>query len=112
MRAFFRGCAAILCMLLLTASALGEACFTLDETRFGGTIVKSYESETLVYTIERFDYEGTRCYFTSVWMRDPAQQLQKATSKWHKNKQFPSDLAKKVSGTAMLAINGSGYVSP
>ena len=70
-----------------------------------------YDSESLKYRIETFKVKGCRCYLVKLWMRDPGKQIRKATAKWKKNIQFPSAMAKQIPD-AVLAINGSGYVSP
>ena len=44
-------------------------------------------------------------------MQDPARQIRKATADWKENIQLPSAMAKKIPN-CVLAINGSGYVSP
>ena len=72
--------------------------------------VRSYDTDTLKYTVDKGKIGKTLCYVTRVWMQSPGQQIRKATSKWRKGLALPSDMAKKVPGAA-LVINGSGYVS-
>ena len=72
--------------------------------------VRTYDTETLKYTVDKGKIGKTLCYVTRVWMQEPGKQIKKATSKWKKNLALPSDMAKKVPGAA-LVINGSGYVS-
>ena len=70
-----------------------------------------YDSETLKYRIETFKVKGCRCYLVKLWLQDPGKQIRKATADWKKNIQFPAAMAKQIP-EAVLAINGSGYVSP
>lgn len=73
--------------------------------------VRSYEGDTLRYTVDRIEYAGAECFVTEVWMASPGEQIRKGTSPWHEDLALPSDMAGEIDG-AMLAINGSGYVSP
>ena len=70
-----------------------------------------YRSDTLTYTMESCKVNGTKCYLTVVWVQDPARQIRKAASPWHKALATAEELTAKIEGAA-LAINGSGYVSP
>lgn len=99
-----------LSMLFLALPALGEA-LPVRTYDFSGRRVVQYESDTLRYDIERFEYEGARCYLTKLWMADPGRQIRKATAVWEESLAIPSEMAKQIPGAA-LAINGSGYVSP
>ena len=98
--------AVIACIPLLAAAAEG-----LPEYPSFGKVIRTYESETLTYTVEEFKINGTVCYLSKIRMEDPSKQIKKATSAWKKNIQLPYTMAKKISGAA-LVINGSGYVSP
>ena len=100
--------------VMLSAAASGEMSEVYPVRiyeQFSHKIYRSYESETLKYWIETFKIKGVRCYLTKIWMQDPGKQIRKATAKWHKNIKLPRDMAKDVTGAA-LVINGSGYVSP
>lgn len=100
------------CALLLWSAAAAEAVFPPREyENFSHKPYRSYDSESLKYTIETFRIKSVRCFLVKLWMRDPAQQIRKATAVWQKNIQLPAAMAKKVPGAA-LVINGSGYVSP
>ena len=101
---------AILLALLMCASASAET-LLVYEYDFLGDTVQLYDSETLKYAIEEFQYKGTLCYVTKLWMADPGRQIKKATAVWETGLMLPSDMAAAVEGAA-LAINGSGYVSP
>jgi len=100
----------LLLCLLLPVCALGETMAAYPYT-FSGEEVSRYESETLQVTVERFQYEGTTCYVSKIWMADPGRQIKKATANWEEDIQLPETMAKKIPGAA-LVINGSGYVSP
>lgn len=97
---------AFLLLLLLTVSAVAAEPAPLGE------IVRQYQSDTLVFTMDRFVEDGARCYLTRIWMADPGAQIHKAASPWRKSLWFPSDMVKSLKVKAMLAVNGSGYVSP
>ena len=70
-----------------------------------------YDTDTLKYTLEEVKMNGTVCYVTKIWMADPARQIKKAISPWHEKLAKAEELAKKITGAAVV-INGSGYVSP
>ncbi len=78
---------------------------------FCGKTVRSYESETLIYSVESFSYEGELCYLSKIWMEDPGKQIRKATASWKKNIMRPVHMADALPEAA-LAVNASGYVSP
>lgn len=99
-----------LMLMLLCSSCLAETLPVYDYT-FQGRVHRVYESETLRFTLESFDYEGTLCYVTKLWMADPGRQIRKATGVWEESLAMPVEMAEQVEG-AVLAINGSGYVSP
>ncbi len=100
----------IICCVCCVVSGLSEGHLSHEPT-CGGEIVRIVEQKTLEFTIERLDYLGARCYLTRVWMQYPASQIEKGTSKWGKNIQFPSEQAKKLPVKAMLVTNGSGFIS-
>ena len=100
--------ALIICLALFTAPAAAEG---LPEYPSFGEVIRTYESETLTYTVEEFKIFGNVCYLSKIRVEDPLKQIKKATSAWKRNIQLPSAMAKKISGAA-LVINGSGYVSP
>lgn len=101
--------AALLLMCLLPVAALTEEApaYTVKDRR----VHSVYLSDTLTYTIEKLKINTTdECFLTKVWVQDPARQIKKAISPWHKEISKAVDLAKKIKGAA-LVINGSGYVS-
>ncbi len=102
---------AVMLLLLPVFSCAGEESFPVRGYEFSGTVKRSYDSDTLKYTVESFRLYGERCYLSKIWMQDPGKQIRKATSEWRKNLIRPVHLAKKIPGAA-LVINGSGYVSP
>ena len=97
--------------MLFAGSALGEGHVTLTPL-LGGDIVRVYESRTLDFSVERFSHDGARCYMTRIWMQDEAGQIQKGMSRWGKQLQYPGDMAKRLKPLPMVAINGSGFISP
>ncbi|MCQ2457113.1 MAG: phosphodiester glycosidase family protein [Clostridia bacterium] len=107
----------VLCFLLLPVYVPAEetdvsSVLPFAEYTFTGTSVKrKYDSDTLIYRVEKFKMGGVVCYLTKVWMRDPGQQIVKETAEWQKNIQLPGVMAKRIPDAA-LVINGSGYVSP
>lgn len=102
----------ILCLLLCPIGAFAEQSAEPPMIYdFSGKVVRSYDSETLKYTVEKFKYEGVTCYLSKIWLQDPGQQIRKVTSAWKRNIQLPIKMAKKIPEAA-LVINGSGYVSP
>ena len=98
---------ALMLLLLLPVTALGEEGYTVTEREKDF----SYDSETLKYTMETCKVNGSKCYLTTVWMQDPGRQIRKAISPWHEALAEAEELAAKIPGAA-LAVNGSGYVSP
>ena len=101
----------LLALLLAASAGLAEEGPVLGG-RYGSVLVRSYQSETLQYTIERFELDGAVCYLTGITMADPGRQIRKGTAKWKHDIRFPSDIAKSMPGNPALVINGSGYVSP
>lgn len=79
---------------------------------FSGEVVRSYDSDSLRFTVEQFQWNETRCYLSKIWMADPGRQIHKATARWEKDLAFPSEIAKKLDCNPALVVNGSGYVSP
>ena len=106
----FRLLLLLLC-LMTPLSALGGEVLPPREYDFSHKAYMSYDSETLKYRIETFKIKGVRSYLVKLWMQDPARQIRKATADWKENIQLPSAMAKKIPN-CILAINGSGYVSP
>lgn len=102
-----------LCLLLCFSLASAEEASFFDEVEADtvGKIIRTYDSPTLKYTMEKFVMEGEICYLSRIWVQDPAAQIRKATSEWKKNLKYPDRMAATVPG-AVLAINGSGFVSP
>ena len=112
MKKFF--CAALAVILLGMAGWAGRAeeeALPRMTYAFEKKTVRSYESDSLAYTVERFKMGGTVCYLSKIWVRDPARQIRKATSDWKKNIKRPVHIAEEIPEAA-LVINGSGYVSP
>ena len=101
---------AILFALLLPALACADALPVYDYA-WSGTKVRSYDTETLKYTVEVGKVDTTRCFVSKIWMQEPGKQIKKATGKWHEHLAMPEDMAMAVPGAA-LVVNGSGYVSP
>ena len=109
-----------LCLLLvflltpLCAPAEDLPAYTVKDRKRHTT----YDSETLKYTIDKCRIvtrendktKSATCFVTRVWMQDPARQIKKAISPWHKEIWKAENIAKQIPGLA-LAINGSGYVS-
>ena len=105
---------AMLCLLLCLPAARAEEPLTFFEDAEAdsvGRIMWTYDSPTLKYEVEKFTMDGELCYLTRVWVRDPAKQIRKAAGEWKKKLEFPMTLAERIPG-AVVAINGSGYVSP
>lgn len=102
----------LLCLVLCPLPVFAEGNF-FDEVEADsvGKIVRTYDSETLKYTMEKFIMENELCYLTRVWVQDPSRQIRKATAEWEKGLNYPERIAAKIPGAA-LAINGSGFVSP
>lgn len=101
----------LLLLPLVPARAEPQSFFDDAETDKVGKIFRTYDSPTLKYTMESFTMSGEKCFLTRVWVQDPARQIRKATSVWEKNLKFPKTLMATIP-EAVLAINGSGYVSP
>ena len=103
-----------LCLMLCSAAAEAEEpadFFENAEAEAVGKIVRTYDSPTLKYTVEKFIMEKERCYLARIWVQDPARQIRKATAAWKKSISRPGFIAEKIPEAA-LVINGSGYVSP
>jgi len=103
----------LLCVILCPLAALAEdtSFFNTAEADSVGKIVRTYDSPTLKYVMEKFMMEGELCYLTRVWVQDPVRQIRKETADWEKNLKYPDHMAAGVQG-AVLAVNGSGFVSP
>lgn len=102
----------IACLICFISCARADGHLSAEPSQEGGEIVRVYESQTLDFTVERFEIDGARCYLTRLWMQDPFRQIEKGTSTWKKKLMFPSDQAKRLPVKAMVVINGSGFVSP
>lgn len=101
--------AALLLICLLPAAGCAEG--NKEYTFASRKELARYETDTLRYTLESCKVNGTACYLTTVWVKEPARQIRKAISPWHQALAKAEDLAKLIDGAA-LVINGSGYVSP
>ena len=103
----------LVCIILNQGSALGAKTVPteLQELPAFGVLSRTFDSETLQYTVEKFTMDGAVCFLTKIWMTDPGRQIRKATAEWRENIQIPAHMARQVEG-AVLVINGSGYVSP
>ena len=100
--------------LLVSAGAAEERepeAYPARAYAFTGKVRRTYDSDSLIYTVESFRMDGVLCILSKIWVLDPEKQIHKATSTWKKNLRTPEALAKQVPGAA-LVINGSGYVSP
>ena len=101
-----------LCLLMLPLAALGEEVYPpRTYESFKHKAYRSYQSDTLKYTVETFLLSKVRCYLTKIWVQDPARQIRKATAVWGKNLQKPKKIAEQIPEAA-LVINGSGFWSP
>ena len=100
-----RWMALLLLACLLPLQGQAEYKFTKRNT------IAQYDTPTLKYHMETCSINESRCYLTTLWLVEPARQIKKEISDWHKGLAKSEDLAKKIQG-AVLAINGSGYVSP
>ena len=99
---------------VLLLCALSFACaepLPMRDYAFSGEVKQTYDTDTLKYSIEMFTHLEARCYVTKLWMADPGRQIRKATGVWEESLAMPVEMATQVEG-AVLAINGSGYVSP
>ena len=77
-----------LCLLMVLQAGLCAAESAADppaEYAFSKKVVRSYDSETLKYTVEKFKIDGVVCFLSKIWMQDPARQIRKATADWQKN---------------------------
>ena len=107
----------LLCLLACLVLCLPVACAEEDafldtaEADSVGRIVRTYDSPTLKYQMEKFKMEGEICYLTRIWVQDPARQIRKATSHWKEDVMYPDKIVKQIPET-VLAVNGSGFVSP
>ncbi|MBQ6562338.1 MAG: hypothetical protein IJL88_00400, partial [Clostridia bacterium] len=93
--------------LLMISGALADGHLSVEPSQTEGKVVRVYESSSLDFTVERFEYDGARCYLTRLWMEEPSRQIEKGTSTWRKNLMYSSDQAKKLPVKAMVVINGS-----
>ena len=98
-------------LTLLAGTALGETLPVYEYTWSEGKTVQSYTSDTLVYTIQRSKYMKNTIYVTKVWMADPGRQICKGMAEWRKSLSNPKTMMKSMTD-CVLAINGSGYISP
>ena len=104
----------LFCLLLfpLPAGAEGTGAFFREaEEDAVGRIVRTFDSPTLKYQMEKFKMEGEICYLTRIWVKDPAKQIRKATSTWKEDVKYPDMIVQQIPET-VLAVNGSGFVSP
>jgi len=69
-----------------------------------------YESDTLIYTVERFTIGGVTCLLTKIWVQDPERQIRKVNAPWGESLDTPLNLARKIPET-VLATNASGYIT-
>ena len=80
-----------LCLLMLPLASLSEEVYPpRTYESFKHKAYRSYQSDTLKYTVETFLLSKVRCYLTKIWVQDPARQIRKATADWRKNMQNPS----------------------
>lgn len=97
----------LLCLLPVSGLAKETKVYEMTKRR----VMTEYKTKTLKYTLEFCVVNGTECYLTTLWLADPARQIKKAISPWHKSLATAEELGKKIKNAA-LVINGSGYVSP
>ncbi len=98
---------ALLLLLCLLPCAAAEEAYAYTNQKE----LTRFTTDTLRYRLESCKVNGTVCYLTTVWVADPARQIKKAISPWHKSLAKAEELANKIKGAAVV-INGSGYVSP
>lgn len=109
----------LLCLALCLALCVPEAALAEEPSSFfgdaeagkHGRIIRTYDSPTLKFTVDRFLMDKEICYLSRIWVQEPERQIRKATSDWHKNVKAPVQIVKQI-GEAALAVNGSGFVSP
>ena len=102
----------LLCLLILPLQAgAEESFFEAAEKDALGRIVRTFDSPTLKYQMEKFKMDNEICYLTRIWVQDPARQIRKATSNWKEDVKYPDKIVKQIPET-VLAVNGSGFVSP
>lgn len=103
----------ILTVILLTSAfpALADPLPEAEYTWSGKKLITQYRSDTLSYRIEREKYDRTYVYVTKIWMADPGRQIRKSTAAWREGLEFPKAMMSQIPG-CVLAINGSGYISP
>ena len=102
----------LLCLLMLPLPAGAEESFFEEAEKSAlGRIVRTYDSPTLKYQMEKFKMDNEICYVTRIWVQDPAKQIKKATSNWKEDVKYPDKIVKQIPET-VLAVNGSGFVSP
>lgn len=102
----------LLCLLMLPLLAGAEESFFEEAEKDAlGRIVRTYDSPTLKYQMEKFKMDNEICYVTRIWVQDPAKQIKKATSNWKEDVKYPDKIVKQIPET-VLAVNGSGFVSP
>ncbi|MBR1686496.1 MAG: phosphodiester glycosidase family protein [Clostridia bacterium] len=97
------------CALALS-SALSEGAGPITWTQKGAKVTRRFESDTLCFTIQKTGIKTSTVYVTTVWMKDPGQQIRKVNAQWGAHLALPETLAKRVPEAA-LVINGSGYIS-
>ncbi len=116
------------CLLLALLCLLGAACaevppgeplpdvpeesavYPPEEYAYGTRPFVRYESDTLVYTVERITPGNVYCYLTKIWVRDPERQIRKVVSRWRESLEDPMRLMKQLP-EAVLGTNASGYVT-
>ncbi len=74
-------------------------------------IVCDYRSDTLCYTVTRYEWRDAVCYATRVHMESPGEQIGKSSSEFRVSLSLPSELAKNAEREVALAVNGSGFIS-
>lgn len=101
------------CCLLMACMVIPALAEPLPVATYAaqGEVKRTYDSDTLKVSLERFENDTILYYITKIWMADPGRQIKKATAPWRKKLHFPSDMAKKIDAPVVV-INGSGYVSP
>ena len=102
----------LLCLLMLPLTAGAEESFLEEAEKDAlGRIVRTFDSPTLKYQMEKFKMDNEICYVTRIWVKDPAKQIRKATSNWKEDVKYPDKIVRQIPET-VLAVNGSGFVSP
>lgn len=113
-------------LLALLLAVLGAACgeesanpaavveddfYPPAEYEYSGSRFIRYNSDTLIYSIEKLTLDNVFCYLTKIWVQDPERQIRKVNAPWKESISGSKQLAGKIP-EIVLASNASGYISP